>query len=94
MRSGVAMERHVDAIETTRKLLAALPARNELADGATTGVSDGYRWELDAAPYSSAFVGTNDSSVWTAQTVALTVRAPDGSQVEIDTIRLRRRMTR
>ncbi|WP_158818611.1 prepilin-type N-terminal cleavage/methylation domain-containing protein [Methylocapsa sp. S129] len=89
LRSGAALGRHVAEVETARKIVAGLPGRNELASGALTGALENYQWRVDAKPYVPAFAAA--SGPWAAQAIALRVLSPEGSIVEVDTIRLRKR---
>jgi general secretion pathway protein I len=93
MRSSLYVERHLAEIETARKIIAGLPSRQALADGTLTGVLDGHRWRVDAAPFPNALVAPNAPSDWRPQFVAVRVLAPTGGVVEIDTTRLRKRAT-
>jgi general secretion pathway protein I len=91
MRSGLYVERHLAEIETARKIIAGMPSRQDLPDGSLAGVLDSHRWRIDAAPFPNALVAPNAPSKWHPQFVALSVLAPNGAVVEIDTIRLRER---
>ena len=93
MRSSLHVERHLAEIETARKIIAGLPPRQGLADGTLTGVLDGHRWRIDAAPFPNALLAPNVPSKWQPQLIAVRVLAPTGGVVEIDTTRLRRRAT-
>src|ERR1700687_685299 len=52
LRLGRYVERHLADIENAQQILAGLPSRNELANGALTGEMAGYRWRLDSEPFS------------------------------------------
>jgi general secretion pathway protein I len=91
MRSSLYVERHLAEIETARKIIAGLPPRQGLADGTLSGVLDGHKWRIDAAPYSNALLAPNAPSNWQPQFVAVSVLAPTGGVIEIDTTRLRKR---
>jgi len=90
MRSGLYVERHLAEVETARKIIAGLPAREALRDGSLTGALDSHQWRIDAAPFANALIAPNAPSAWRPQFVALRVLAPTGGVVEFDTIRLRR----
>jgi general secretion pathway protein I len=77
-------------IETGRALLTALPGRNELAAGDTTGELANNRWRLDVLPFSADFVDTSQPTPWVPQTVVLRLQSPNGEILRIDTVRLRR----
>jgi general secretion pathway protein I len=91
LRSGLYFERHLAEIETARKIVAGLPAREDLRDGSLSGILDSHRWRIDAAPFLNALAPVNAASDWRPQLVVLRVRAPTGGEVEIDTIRLHKR---
>ena len=92
LRSGLYFERHLAEIETARKIVAGLPARKDLPDGSLSGVLDSHKWRIDAAPFPNALATVNAVSDWRPQMLILHVVAPTGSVVEIDTVRLRKRV--
>ena len=87
VRSGVHAERHLAQVAAARTILSELPSRNALPFGRLTGVVDGNTWRVDATAVPTTVSG---SAEWTPQGVALLVRSPSGSIIEVDTIRLRR----
>ena len=89
MRSSLYVERHLAEIETVRKIIAGMPSREDLPYGSLTGILDSHRWRIDAAPFANALIAPNAPSKWSPQFVALSVLAPNGAVVEIDTVRLR-----
>jgi hypothetical protein len=52
----------------------------------------GHRWRIDVRPFTANFVDPRLPSPWVPQTVVVTVRAPDGPVLQINTVRLQRRM--
>jgi general secretion pathway protein I len=92
LRASLDAERHLAHVSAAQKILAGLPARNALPFGRLTGVLDNYAWRID----SNALATTDPqrSAEWTPEGIALLVRSPSGSIMEIDTIRLRRMQTR
>ncbi|MGO9741623.1 MAG: prepilin-type N-terminal cleavage/methylation domain-containing protein [Roseiarcus sp.] len=80
-------ERRVELIETARKALAALPARDQPITGEVRGELNGQRWRLAARPYFAPSIPTEGGG-WTPELVSLEVRASDGSRLEIDSVRL------
>lgn len=90
LRSSIEVERHIALIATAREIVAGLPDRDELADGDLSGVVDSHSWRIDAGPF-SASAAPASGSIWEPQLIALSVRAPGGGIIEIDTVRLRRR---
>ena len=59
--------------------------------GTKTGVAAGFRWRLDIAPFVATFVDPRAPTPWQPEAVVITVRSPSGQQLQINTIRLRRR---
>ena len=76
LRTGRYVERHVADIENTRQILAALPARDALANEAQSGEMEGYLWRLDAEPFRADFVDPRAQTRWAPETVVLTVQGP------------------
>ena len=77
-------------IETGRAMLTALPDRNQLAAGVTTGELANNRWRLDVLPFVADFVESSQPTPWVPQTVVLRLQSPNGEILRIDTVRLRR----
>jgi general secretion pathway protein I len=88
LRSGRYVERHLADIESTRQIVAGLPARDKLADGSLSGDMVGYRWRLDAAPYRPDFFEPKSATPWTPQVIALRVESPNGGVTSVDMVRL------
>jgi len=82
-------EGHNTEIAVTREVLAGLPTRNALPYGRLTGSLLGHAWRIDATPVATSLVASAGGS-WRPQGVALIVKSPFGSLIEIDTIRLRK----
>ncbi len=85
---GLYTERHLAEIESARKIIAGMPARNALPYGRLTGSVDAHEWRIDSAPVS--MTAASGETSWTPQSIALLVRSPFGATIEIDTIRLRK----
>ena len=47
---GLYTERHLAEIESARKIIAGMPARNALPYGRLTGSVDAHQWRIDSAP--------------------------------------------
>jgi len=75
-------------IESTRQIVAGLPARDKLADGSLSGDMVGYRWRLDAQPYRPDFFEPKSATPWTPQIIALRVESPNGGVTSVDIVRL------
>ena len=88
LRSGLYVERHVADIENARKIMAGLPSRAELANRSLSGDMAGYKWRLDAEPFSADFVDPQAQTNWTPETIVVTVKGPGGGLLSFDAIRL------
>jgi general secretion pathway protein I len=91
IRGTRSIDQHLSLAETARAIEAALPARDELKPGTSTGEMAGYRWRLDVLPFTASFVDPRLPSPWMPQTVVITVQAPGGPVLQINTVRLQRR---
>jgi general secretion pathway protein I len=91
MRGAQSIDQRLQFRETLRALVTSLPDRRDLGAGTATGVSAGFRWRLDIAPFVGTFVDPQAATQWQPETVVITVRSPSGQQLQINTIRLRRR---
>ena len=91
MRGAQSIDQRLQFRETLRALVTSLPERRELGAGTATGVSAGFRWRLDIAPFVATFIDPQAASQWQPEAVIITVRSPSGQQLQINTIRLRRR---
>jgi general secretion pathway protein I len=91
VRGTRSIERRLTQLETTRSIAAALPDRNQLVPGNFSGKLADYHWRVDVTPFTATSVDPSQATKWTPQAVIVTVRAPDGAMLRLDTIRLRRR---
>jgi general secretion pathway protein I len=91
IRGTRSLDQHLSLAETARAIEAALPAREELKAGTTSGEMAGYRWRLDVLPFRANFVDPRSPSPWLPQTVVITVQAPGGPALQINSVRLQRR---
>jgi general secretion pathway protein I len=91
IRGTRSIDQHLSLAETARAIEAALPGRDELKAGTLTGEMAGYRWRLDVLPFTASFVDPRLPSPWMPQTVVITVQAPGGPVLQINTVRLQRR---
>ncbi|MBV9290119.1 MAG: type II secretion system protein [Hyphomicrobiales bacterium] len=92
LRVSLYTERHLAEIETARKVITGMPARNELPFGNLAGVLDAHQWRIESTALSTPLAGAGAS--WVPQGIALLVRSPSGATIEVDTIRLRKRATK
>jgi prepilin-type N-terminal cleavage/methylation domain-containing protein len=88
LRTGRYVERHVVEMENAQQILAGLPRRDQLANSTQSGEMAGYRWRLDAQPFSAAFLARRAQTPWTPETIVLTVQGPSGAPLSFDMIRL------
>lgn len=90
MRGAQSIDRRLMFRETLRALVTSLPDRRDLDAGSATGVSAGYNWRLDIAPFTATFVDPKAQTPWQPEAIVITVRSPSGQQLQINTVRLRR----
>jgi general secretion pathway protein I len=91
IRGTRSLDQHLSLAETARAIEAALPGRDDLKAGTSSGEMAGYRWRLDVQPFAASFVDPRLPSPWMPQTVVITVQAPGGPVLQINTVRLQRR---
>jgi general secretion pathway protein I len=91
IRGTRSIDQHLSLAETARAIEAALPGRDEIKAGTSSGEMAGYRWRLDVQPFTASFVDPRLPSPWMPQTVVITVQAPGGPVLQINTVRLQRR---
>jgi general secretion pathway protein I len=91
IRGTRSLDQHLSLAETARAIEAALPGREDLKAGSSSGEMAGYRWRIDVLPFAARFVDPRLPSPWWPQTVVITVQAPDGPMLQINTVRLQRR---
>jgi general secretion pathway protein I len=88
LHAGLYAERHLAEIETARKIITGMPSREALPAGRLTGTLDAHDWQIDSTLIgAAAAVG---DSLWTPQSIEVSVRSPSGALLKIDTIGLRR----
>ena len=91
MRGAQGIGQRLAFRETLRALVTSLPDRRDLDAGTATGIAAGFRWRLDIAPFVATFVDPQAPTPWQPEAVVITIRSPSGQQLQINTIRLRRR---
>jgi len=91
VRGTHSIEHRMTRLEAARALAAALPLRNQLVPGNTSGEIAGHRWRVDVSPFMMTNVGPRQTTPWVPQTVIVTVQPPTGSPVQMSTVRLHRR---
>jgi len=85
------MEAHLTRLETARSIMTALPPRDQLAPGAVSGQIAKHLWRVDVLPFAAQHLAPPGPAQWVPQAVLVTVKAPSGASMEINTIRLQRR---
>jgi general secretion pathway protein I len=92
VRGTRSIEQHAALVEVARAVEAGLPGRDQLVAGELSGELAGHRWRVDVMPFPDQGAGLGASS-WRPQSIVITVRAPSGAVLRIDTVRLRREAT-
>jgi general secretion pathway protein I len=92
VRGVRAFERHVALMQATRTaIITAIPPRDQLQEGTSSGQSDGYRWTIDISPLGGEWTARNSDLAWIPELVRIRVRAPGGATSDIRTVRLVKR---
>lgn len=92
MRGVRALDRHVALTQAMRMAMAtAIPPRDQLAQGTSSGQTDGYRWTVDVSPLGGNWTVTNSDLAWVPELVRVRVRSPGGATSDIRTVRLIKR---
>jgi general secretion pathway protein I len=91
IRGARSLDHHASLVAAARAMEAALPDRSHLLPGTTAGEYSGYHWHVEVSPLTTSTVDTTLPGHWVPQSVVLTIAAPWGSSIRVDTIRLRRR---
>jgi general secretion pathway protein I len=92
VRGVRAFERHATLIQATRAAMAAaIPPRDKLQVGRSSGQSEGYRWTVDVTPLGGDWAVPNSSAAWEPELVRIRVSSPTGVTSDIRTVRLIKR---
>jgi general secretion pathway protein I len=87
-----ALDRHVALTQAMRTAMAtAIPARDQRAQGTSSGQTDGYRWTVDVSPLGGEWTVPNSEVAWVPELVRVRVRSPSGAVSDIRTVRLMKR---
>ena len=90
IRGSSRIEQHLGLVETLRAVETGLPDRTSLSAGTLSGEMHGQAWSVDIAPFPGDFVNPRAAQFWTPQTIVITLQAPSGAMLQLETIRLRR----
>jgi general secretion pathway protein I len=86
------LERHVALMQATRAAMAtAIPPRDQLQQGTSSGQTDGYRWTVDISPLGGDWTVPNSDVAWVPELVRVRVRSSSGAVSDIRTVRLIKR---
>jgi general secretion pathway protein I len=89
VRGVRSLEQHVALMQATRTVMAAgIPPRAELAPGALSGQTDGYRWTVELGPLGGDWAVPGVDVAWVPELVRIRVRSPSGATSDIRTVRL------
>ena len=92
VRGVRALDRHVALTQAMRTAMAtAIPPRDQLVQGTSSGEGDGYRWTVDVSPLGGDWTVPNSDVAWVPELVRLRVRSPRGAVSDIRTVRLMKR---
>ena len=83
------IEGRLTRLETARAVMSALPARDQLVRGTLSGEIANHPWRIDVLPFAAQNVPQSGAQ-WVPQAVVVTVQAPSGAAMKIDTVRLQR----
>jgi general secretion pathway protein I len=90
VRGTHALDDHLVLVETARGIEAGLPDRDTLKVGIMSGERDGQRWRVDVRPF-PVELDAQSKSPWVPLTASITVQTPDGTSLNVTTVRLGRR---
>jgi general secretion pathway protein I len=89
VRGVRSLEQHVALMQATRTVMAAgIPPRAQLAPGALSGQTDGYRWTVELGPLGGDWAVPGADVGWVPELVRIRVRSPSGATFDIRTVRL------
>lgn len=84
------IDTHLSLVETTRGVITALPDRDKLNRN-LAGESGEFRWGVGIYPFAGNLVDPSLPTPWIPQVVTTRVQAPDGTALQVNTVRLRPR---
>jgi general secretion pathway protein I len=89
-RGTRSIEAHLSTVEAARAIIAALPDRDQIALGATTGEMAHQQWRVEVSPFSIEKTDRRIQTPWVPQTIVASVLSPTGVALQISTVRLQR----
>ena len=87
-RGAGSIEARLTRLETARAIMSALPDRDQLNPGILSGEIADHHWRVDVLPFASEDASPQSRSKWVPRTVVITIRAPDGAAMKVNTVRL------
>lgn len=91
VRGTRALEAKLIRLSTAKTVMAVLPARNSLASGRLWGDIGGNNWQIDVSPFVTSNMPLYRGALWVPQTIVVTVQNANAAEMQISTVRLRRR---
>ena len=92
VRGARALEQHFALVEIARAIETGLPNRDELKVGRLTGEVSGHHWQIDVRPFVANNVDPRLATTpWIPLALVISVQAPGGPLLQVNTVRLRRR---
>jgi len=84
------IDNRITRLEVARAIMTALPVREMLVGGSSSGELANHYWRLDVSPFAGRMINTQMPAKWIPQTLVLTIKSPSGAAIEINTVRLQR----
>lgn len=88
-RAARSLDSKLALVQTARAVATALPDRQQLKLGNSSGQLAAHRWRLDVQPFTAAFIDARRPGPWAPQNVLITVQSPSGQIAQLHTVRLR-----
>jgi general secretion pathway protein I len=92
VRGARSLDTHLMLAETARMIATALPDRDNFRQGNFSGELAGHRWRVDVLPFYFTGVDPRIPMQWQPQTVVIRIQSPNGPILQLNTVRLRRRV--
>jgi general secretion pathway protein I len=92
VRGARSLDTHLMLAETARMIATALPDRDNFRPGNFSGELAGHRWRVDVLPFYFTGVDPRIPIQWQPQTVVIRIQSPNGPILQLNTVRLRRRV--